>query len=446
MKKILSSIIIIFLIGTLAWGDEGPFYIAFVFDVSGSMRKHGFNRAKEELVEYLRSLPEGTHFWIIPFSENEIEAFEGELTKTNRDAVLKEAESFIEGLEAGGKKGYSYGFFTNIDEGVDAGKLAVLQQPGPGRRSVVLISDGISEPDAYHRPVDVQKLAKKIPDSVHLYLIDLAGDGGQLPASWKTSIGSVKGFQAPQSTVVLIPVAADNLKEMLSQLPVAKKAPTKPKERQKPKVVSEAKPKPTVLSEAKPPQPKVEPEPFPWRQLLPWILVFLAAIGAIYLIFITAQKVKERRHQMEKLRREKEAIVKRRTSRKVNQTLTLSIAGTAQRKHFPLKPSTSIRFGTQDGVDLPLIDPDKGHIDGQIKVNENGKILLVNGTSTFPFIVNEKVEVARGQQYPLPDKATVQVSKRVALDIRKEIVPETTAVGSIDDLIKQYRQPKEVIE
>jgi hypothetical protein len=299
MQKVISLTIILLMATTFAWSDEGPSYVAIPFDVSGSMRKHGFNKAQNELVEYLRSLPEGTHFWIIPFSENEMPAFERELKEANRDAVLIEAESFIEGLEAGGRKGDSYGFFTNIDEGVDAGKLAVLQQPGPGSRSIVLISDGISEPDAYHSPVDVQKLTKRIPDSIHLYLIDLAGDGGQLPAFWKTSIGKAQGFQAPQSTVFLIPVAADNLKEMLSQLPVAKQEPTKPKET------------PTVVSEAKPLQPKPKPTPFLWDQLLLWTLVSLAGIGMIYLIVKVVQKVKERRGQMERLMREKEAIVKR---------------------------------------------------------------------------------------------------------------------------------------
>jgi len=420
MQKIIIVAIIILVVTQIVYSDEGSSYIAFPFDVSGSMKKHGFDKAKEQVIEYMYTLPAGTCFWIIPFSENDMPGYEAELTETNRDATLKEAENFIGNLKVGGNRGETYGFHTNLDEGIDAGKLAVIQQPGAGKRSIVLIADGISEPDAHHNTVNIQELAKKVPDSVNLYLLDLAIGDEQLPAEWRKSVGSIQGFQVPQSTVILVPVHAADLKDTLNQLSVEK---------------------PTAQEQttAKPPVPK----PSLLRRILPLVAIFIFLVLLSYLIIKASNKIGQSRRKMKGIIQQKEALIKRNTPQKATPSMVLSIAG--KTKSFPIKPFASIRFGTQETFDFPITDPDKGHIDGWLKVNESGKVALINGASTFPFVINGKIDVPRGKQQILPNHAAIQISKRLNLDFRVELFTDTVVANSVDDLIKKY-QPKGVAQ
>lgn len=145
-------------------------------DVSGSMRANGFPEAQEALIVLLRELRPCDSFTIIPFSETKLPDHGGELTAENRERVLREAEAFVRTLRPGGRKGDSYGHWTNLDEGADAVTLALLRQTSALRGVGVLITDGISDPDPIHPPVDLSNLAERLPKGdFSFYMIDISG-------------------------------------------------------------------------------------------------------------------------------------------------------------------------------------------------------------------------------------------------------------------------------
>lgn len=192
--------------------------LAIAIDVSGSMRGHGFDQAKEAIVSLLRELRSCDIFYLIPFAEIRLEGFRGELTAGNRDPVLAEAGAFVEALQPGGQREDIYGHYTNLDEGTDAAMLAVLRESGTRKGIVILVTDGVSDPDPLHRPVDLASLAERIPkEGFSLYLIDLSGR--QVRGLEPTRIGEFPASSFPKAPLVVIPLQdAGGLLPLLRQV------------------------------------------------------------------------------------------------------------------------------------------------------------------------------------------------------------------------------------
>jgi len=412
-----------------AGADESASYIAYVIDVSGSMRAHGFERAKQELVASIQALPDGTRFWIIPFSENEMTPFSGELTEPNRAAVLARAEAFVNSLQTGGRRGDSYGHFTNIDEGINAGKLELLQQPGPGKRSVVMISDGISDPDAYHEPVNIQELGKRIPDSISLYLIDLTGEGGHLPPAWKTSVGSVQGFQVPGSTILLLPCRAEDLTQMLEELPMTA-VPVVPATIAPP---SRQKAQQTLKEKA---------HPF-WSKRGFWggLVAVLGTVAIGFLLMRAARRIQERRDQTAVFEREKAQLLHQSgLAQQVEPVLTLTLAGTERQKRFAVTQPMTLQFGTAPGMDFQVTEANHAQISGELRIGDDGQLSLTNKNSTFPFEFDGQ-QVGNGEEVALPDSAAIQVAKGVVLEALREAKAATRRENRANRL-RRYSQRK----
>ncbi len=269
---LLATGFMVFLLATPAAGGEAqparPDCLTMVInlDVSGSMRAHGFDEAKEAVIRLLHDLRPCDIFYIIPFAETKLEGFRGELTAENRAKVLAEAEAFVRRLRPGGRKGDPYGHYTNLDEGIDAATLALLKEPGTQKGMIVLISDGISDPDPLHQPVDLNKLAERIPKGAFsLYLIDLAGN--ELPGLERTRIGAFEAASLPKTPLVVIPLEdTDKLLPLLRQV--------EEQERNAPPL---------------PPQPEEKAGGAKARWLLPVLLVALAAMA----FFLKARKQHE---------------------------------------------------------------------------------------------------------------------------------------------------------
>lgn len=189
-----------------------PMYIALVLDVSGSMSTHGFDRAKEYVTEQLSKVYQGNISYLIPFAENarekQIVRMSYEDTKSLKaDAIEKQVMS----LRADGK-------YTNFNEGINTAKLKLLEELGEAQRSIVLITDGISDPDPYHNSVNLGELAKRIPkDKFSFYIIDLSN--GKYPGFSTKAIGKYLGYSDPGNNLTVFPVnEAGKIKGLLSEL------------------------------------------------------------------------------------------------------------------------------------------------------------------------------------------------------------------------------------
>lgn len=202
--------------------------LAIAIDVSGSTRMHGFDQAREAVIDLLGKLRPCDTFSIIPFAEAKLDLRRWELTAETRDRALGEAAAFVRSLRPGGRKGDRYGHWTNLDEGLDAAMLALLREERTARGVVVLITDGISDPDPNHRPVDLDELARRIPSGpFSLYLIDLSGANvaGLDRAQLSEFAASVK----PGRPLVIVPLeAAGMLLDPLSRVEEEERRPPRP--------------------------------------------------------------------------------------------------------------------------------------------------------------------------------------------------------------------------
>jgi hypothetical protein len=239
--------------------------VAVALDVSGSMRPY-FREAQEALLELLGSLRPCDRFHVIPFSETKLEGLARELTTESRASVLAEAETFVRGLRPGGRKGDAYGHYTNLDEGVDAAMLALLREDDGRKGMIVMISDGLSDPDPQHRPVDLAELGRRIPrGAFNLYLVDLLGRG--IPGLEPGQIGSFDVGRVANTPVIVIPLRrVEDLRRLLHELESRDRA-------------EEVPPRRDALPEAPQPGPEGEPDPEPrtlWRELA-WVLPLLVA-------------------------------------------------------------------------------------------------------------------------------------------------------------------------
>lgn len=150
---------------------------AIVVDVSGSMHEHDFPAIQEQVCGRISTLSPGTILYVIPFAEEALDLFRVELVLDSFESRVNETQKYVKSLRAGGsKRGFKYGDFTNLCEGVDAGLLALAGEKIQGRRQIFLVSDGISQPDQYHKPVKLEDLAQKAKRlGVDLVLLDVSG-------------------------------------------------------------------------------------------------------------------------------------------------------------------------------------------------------------------------------------------------------------------------------
>lgn len=201
--------------------------IAVPFDLSGSMKPY-LEPARDAVIQMLRTLRPCDVFIVLPFAETRLESFRRELTPGTRDKDLADAETFIRRLRTGGKKGDTFGHYTNLDEGIDAARLALLTETAVARGVIVLISDGLSDPDPQHRPVDRSKLGERVPkDGFNLYLVDLSGTG--LADGEQQRIGEFTAAAPSSPAMVVIPITdATRLGELLRQLEQRERAAAAP--------------------------------------------------------------------------------------------------------------------------------------------------------------------------------------------------------------------------
>ena len=183
---------------------------AYVLDCSGSMKKHGFPEAKEALMDKVKRIKRGDVNYIIPFAENDRDSLRVvyEDTLTPR---FHGVESFIRDLTADGQ-------YTNFDEGLDKAKIVLREEPGAGIRNIILISDGLSDPDPHHNEIKLDDLASRIPSGLFsFYIIDLANN--EYPSLSTTTIGDFSGYSQPGSSLVVIPLEdAVRLGELFTEL------------------------------------------------------------------------------------------------------------------------------------------------------------------------------------------------------------------------------------
>lgn len=191
--------------------------VAVAVDVSGSMRQY-FAEAQGALLELLGSLRPCDRFHVIPFAETKLTGLSHELTIETRGTAIAEAESFVRGLRTGGRKGDAYGHYTNLDEGVDAATLVLLREDDGRKGMIVLISDGLSDPDPQHKPVDLAELGRRIPHGAfNLYLVDLSG--GAIPGLEQGRIGSFDVGRVANTPVIVIPLRrVEDLRPLLHEL------------------------------------------------------------------------------------------------------------------------------------------------------------------------------------------------------------------------------------
>ncbi|MEW6419763.1 MAG: vWA domain-containing protein [Nitrospirota bacterium] len=141
-------------------------------DTSGSMNKNGrIESAKEVLIGEIRKANPGDVLHIGYFDTNDY--LIGRLA-IDEYGSTEEKEKLIEQVKALSARGQ----WTNIDEPLQASKAILLEERAPGKRRIIILSDGLSDPSPDHLSVDLAKIAEIIPQDLgwSLYLIGLSED------------------------------------------------------------------------------------------------------------------------------------------------------------------------------------------------------------------------------------------------------------------------------
>lgn len=149
--------------------------VAYGLDTSGSMRGARFDAACSALVRELQSLAPGDVAYVIAFDVNERRLGRIAVTEDGTAEGLSEVVAQINALTA-------RGLYTNLDEVIDAAKVAIFEDRTPGDRRIVIVSDGLSDPDRHHQHVDLAALGQMVPQTlgVSLFLIGLSEDLARL--------------------------------------------------------------------------------------------------------------------------------------------------------------------------------------------------------------------------------------------------------------------------
>lgn len=137
------------------------------------MRGRCFDAAQTALVRELGSLQPGDVAFVFTFDVVARSLSPGRAVVAEDGTAEGRAE-----LEAAINALRPRGLFTNLDEGVRYGKLLLFEERTPGDRSLVMISDGLTDPDNYHQRIDLAALGQMVPREagVGLYLISLPDD------------------------------------------------------------------------------------------------------------------------------------------------------------------------------------------------------------------------------------------------------------------------------
>src|SRR5437867_1113409 len=264
--------------------------VAVPVDVSGSMRPY-FREAQDALLDLLNSLRPCDSFHIIPFSETKLEGLSRELTPENRASVLAEAEAFVRRIRPGGRKGDAYGHWTNLDEGVDAATLALLREDDRRNAMIVLISDGLSDPDPQHKPVDLAELGRRVPrGALNLYLVDLSGH--EIAGLERDQIGPFDVGRVANAPVVVIPLQrVEDLRLLLQELENQGRAEE-------------------VQSAQEPPSGGEREEPPVKLRPLRYGLIWLLPLVMAAIIIVAATFLRRRRHTVEEPRRPRRVLIR----------------------------------------------------------------------------------------------------------------------------------------
>jgi hypothetical protein len=134
------------------------------------MKYHGFEAAKNVLIEHINATKQGEVIYVIAFHTNDYllgRLAVGENSNKDREALINRVKE----LKADGK-------YTNIDEPLQAAKALLLEERASGKRRIVVLSDGISDPSPDHEKVDLKTIAEIIPQELgwSVYVVGLPDD------------------------------------------------------------------------------------------------------------------------------------------------------------------------------------------------------------------------------------------------------------------------------
>ena len=209
MKKVILTVSVVVIAAILA--AVGLLFMGkvtgYVLDTSGSMSKYGFTVAKQAVLGNIKKTDRTSISYVIPFAENE-----GAIRRiTYKDKPgFGSVESYMNRLTTSGKR-------TNLDEGVDAGILAVGGERYILRRTVILITDAESAPDPHHSMIQLDQLSKRVPRGIRFYVIDLTTDKSY-PGYSRRRFGRFTGYTKPGTNLVVFSISSDMLKSLLSEL------------------------------------------------------------------------------------------------------------------------------------------------------------------------------------------------------------------------------------
>ncbi len=143
-----------------------------VLDTSASMNKDGrFESAKDVFIREIEDAKIGDILYILHFDTNDY--LLGRLA-VDEYGSTEEKQKLIEEVKGLSAKGQ----WTNIDEALQASKAILLEERSPGKRKIIILSDGLSDPSPDHQPVDLAKIAEIVPQDLNwsIYLIGLPED------------------------------------------------------------------------------------------------------------------------------------------------------------------------------------------------------------------------------------------------------------------------------
>lgn len=141
-------------------------------DTSGSMSKNGrFKSARDVLIREIEEAKPGDVLYTGHFDTNDY--LIGRLA-VDESGSKEEKERIINKVRTLSAKG----LWTNLDEPLQGSKAILLEERSPGKRTIIILSDGLSDPSPDHQPVDLAKIAEMVPQDLgwSVYLIGLSED------------------------------------------------------------------------------------------------------------------------------------------------------------------------------------------------------------------------------------------------------------------------------
>lgn len=179
---------------------------AHIVDTSGSMAYYGFHNCKQAILDTLRGIGRRDIHYLIPFAEND-----GAIKRvTYRDkSRFWSVENYMQRLRADGQ-------YTNYDEGVESGCLALSQEPWWLSRTIILTTDCQSDPDKHHTWFSIEQLSRRVPNEFRFYIIDVSNR--RYPGLSAKRIGKFVGYTRPGRNFVVFPIQSYRLRELLPEL------------------------------------------------------------------------------------------------------------------------------------------------------------------------------------------------------------------------------------